>query len=257
MRSLYKWLTSSLRIQMIGFVVISLLVSIFATYSFFWLGIGVTEKNRYYYPSPEEVHRELLLANELDLLPATSADHVDESKREELYKFSEKYSLSLALTDAQGRVLLRVGDMPTEQVDLHSFLRRVETQLVEPSDRPEKRKIAAVYPLAANGEKYYLFGVKSAEGRAEAYRLGDPYVSVVAAVSAFLFTYLWLTRGKLNQIRELARGMDRFTKGIYPFGWKRKGRTNWLHSLPISTEWLNAWNLLGNGNGHGNKTASN
>ncbi|PTM59378.1 HAMP domain-containing sensor histidine kinase [Desmospora activa] len=219
-RLFWNWIVSSLRIQMIGFVVISLLVAIIAPYSFFLLGIGVTEKNRYYYPSQQEVQRELMLIKKRNLV----SEPLNKKKRKLLDRYSHDNSLSLALTDEQGKVLLHTRTLSAEPIDIHSFLQRMETQTEDPSDHPEKREIVTVYPFAADGKKRYLFGVKTAEGQATTYRIGNPVLTVPAAILTFLFTYLWLTRRKLNQIRELAHGMDRFAKGDLSFRLHEKGR---------------------------------
>ncbi|MFD1428151.1 sensor histidine kinase [Kroppenstedtia sanguinis] len=226
--ALSRWVTSSLRAQMAGFVFLALLVAFLLPQSL-WLygkltGFGVTHETKYYYPSAEEVREKLQqLTVKLTRSQEVPLDQL-EGEEEHFNELISDSSLSYALTDGEGRVLMGAGNLSEHRMDLHRFLRQVETQDEEPGDRPESREIAAVYPFTHLGEEYYLFGVKRVKGRPITYEIGNPVLSLVIGILGFLLTFVWLTRGKLGQIRALAQGMDRIAEGDFSLRLKERGR---------------------------------
>jgi signal transduction histidine kinase len=234
----WRWITSSFRVQMAMAVVLSFFVAVFT------VGIGMQlfdaqEPKMDGQPpagsiappdSREEISQSQYglsltyglklrlreLASELQANPQISSDR---------WKDISRPPFSWALTDDRGRVLVRVGEMPGDRIDVHAFLQRVESSSRSAGDSSEG-EIAAYYPFEMKGEARYLFGVQ---------RLGEmpvhreehpmrPLLILSASLAAFLVSYIWLTRGKLSQIRDLAKGMDRIAEGDFSFRLKEKGR---------------------------------
>ncbi|NWO08553.1 MAG: hypothetical protein HLX50_23445, partial [Alteromonadaceae bacterium] len=125
----------------IGAVFLALLVAFLLPQSL-WLygkltGFGVTHETKYYYPSAEEVREKLQqLTVKLTRSQEVPLDQL-EGEEERLNELISDSSLSYALTDGEGRVLMGAGNLSEHRMDLHRFLRQVETQDEEPGDRPE------------------------------------------------------------------------------------------------------------------------
>ncbi len=163
---------------------------------------------------------------------------IDENSVETLQQMIESENVKLEMkqralkvfvTDESGKVLYKTKQMEEQQINVHNKIRNVMDFATNhplyvyeiPAIEHSAQEFIAFYPLIIEGENLYLFVSGIPEGMVIASST-EGLIPLFIAIAVFTFFFFYITKRKMNQIEELAKGVREIAKGDLSYRIKKK-----------------------------------
>lgn len=176
---------------------------------------------------------------------------IDENSVETLQQMIESENVKLEMkqralkvfvTDESGKVLYKTKQMEEQQINVHNKIRNVMDFATNhplyvyeiPAIEHSAQEFIAFYPLIIEGENLYLFVSGIPEGMVIASST-EGLIPLFIAIAVFTFSFFYITKRKMNQIEELAKGVREIAKGDLSYRIKKKG----MDEIALLTENVN------------------
>ncbi|TQR35390.1 HAMP domain-containing histidine kinase [Lysinibacillus sphaericus] len=150
----------------------------------------------------------------------------------ENHKFEmEQSALKVIVTDENGKVLYKTKQVEEKQINLHYKIRNVMDFAINhplnnyevPAIEQLRQEFIAFYPLTIEDKNLYLFVSGIPEGMVIA-SSNEGLIPLFSAIVVFTFSFLYITKRKMNQIELLAEGVMEIAKGNLAYRIKKKGQ---------------------------------
>ncbi|MFJ3387844.1 MULTISPECIES: ATP-binding protein [unclassified Lysinibacillus] len=150
----------------------------------------------------------------------------------ENHKFEmEQSALKVIVTDENGNVLYKTKQVEEKQINLHYKIRNVMDFAINhplnnyevPAIEQLRQEFIAFYPLTIEDKNLYLFVSGIPEGMVIA-SSNEGLIPLFSAIVVFTFSFLYITKRKMNQIELLAEGVMEIAKGNLAYRIKKKGQ---------------------------------
>lgn len=125
------------------------------------------------------------------------------------------------LVDLNGNVLVKSPDATETKVDVHNLISNAMDSRYVIDNRVEA--FTSVYPVRLSWMDGYLV-VTGVPQPTILYRRGSSPLALFIAIGAFLAIFYWLTKGKMDFLQQLAKGVQEIAKGNLDYRIPIKGR---------------------------------
>ncbi|GLC87166.1 sensor histidine kinase [Lysinibacillus piscis] len=140
-------------------------------------------------------------------------------------------AMKIVVTDETGKVLYKTQQVEEEQVNVHQKMQQVMSfginQPVQHKYTYEmeetRREFLAFYPLNIQGENLYVFSSGIPKGVAVKYSTEGPMPALIG-IMLFVWSFFYLTKRKMRQIEEMAKGVNEIAQGNLSYRIEKKGQ---------------------------------
>jgi signal transduction histidine kinase len=122
------------------------------------------------------------------------------------------------ITDLEGKVLYKTGNVSETQVDIYSVIKNaLELRQLRHyrGEREARKEIVSFYPLDFIESKNYLIvrGIPEGEIQYNTYTTENNFLALLIAVGAFILLFIVITNRKMRYIEEISGGLKEISKG--------------------------------------------
>ncbi len=143
----------------------------------------------------------------------------------------DQNALKISVTDEAGEVLYKTKQVKEQNIDLHEEIRHaMDFATNQPFDNayPEsietsQEEFTTLVPLTLQGKNYYFFVSGLPQGEAITSTSEGP-IPFFIGIILFILSFFYITKRKMNQIEELAKGVMEIAKGDLAYRIERKGQ---------------------------------